>query len=90
MTTTDHRSDTDLLRAYERDGDEAAFELIAHSTAQLLFLHYGILQARKGWLRKQDVVNTFSLEKITDFLAKPKAQPRPQTPRPKISRKKSG
>ena len=46
----------------------------AHSTAQLQYLHYGILQARKGWLRKEDVANTLSLEKITDFLAKPKAQ----------------
>jgi DNA polymerase (family 10) len=46
----------------------------AHSTAQLQNLHYGILQARKGWLRKEDVANTFSLETITEFLAKPKAQ----------------
>ena len=46
----------------------------AHSTAQLQYLHYGILQARKGWLRKEDVVNTLSLEIITEFLAKPKAQ----------------
>jgi len=46
----------------------------AHSTAQLQYLHYGILQARKGWLRKEDVANTFSLETITEFLAKPKAQ----------------
>ena len=42
----------------------------AHSTAQLQYLHCSILQARNGRLRKQDVVNTFSLEKITDFLAK--------------------
>jgi DNA polymerase (family 10) len=46
----------------------------AHSTAQLQYLHYGILQARKGWLRKEDVANTLSLETITEFLAKPKAQ----------------
>ena len=46
----------------------------AHSTAQLQYLHYGILQARKGSLRKEDVVNTLSLEKITDFLTKPKVQ----------------
>jgi histidinol phosphatase-like PHP family hydrolase len=42
----------------------------AHSTAQLQYLHCSILQARKGRLHKQDVVNTFSLEKITDYLAK--------------------
>jgi hypothetical protein len=33
-------------------------------------LRYGSIQARNGRLHKQDVVITFSLEKITDFLAK--------------------
>ena len=42
----------------------------AHSTALLQYLRYGSIQARNGRLQKQDVVITFSLEKITDFLAK--------------------
>lgn len=46
----------------------------AHFTQQLQFLHFGILQARKGWLRREDVVNTRSLEEITAFLSKPKTQ----------------
>lgn len=46
----------------------------AHHTDQLQFLHFGALQARKGWLRREDVINTFSLEKITAWLKLPKAQ----------------
>lgn len=44
----------------------------AHATAQLQFLHYGILAARKGWLRREDVINTKSLAEISAFLATPK------------------
>jgi hypothetical protein len=39
-------------------------------------------------LRKENVLKIFSLEKITELLAKPKAQRRPQKLRPKISHKK--
>ena len=46
----------------------------AHHADQLQFLHYGAIQARKGWLRKEDVVNTMSLDKMAAFLATPKAQ----------------
>ena len=44
----------------------------AHKTEQLQFLHFGVRLARKGWLRREDVINTFSLEKITDWLQRPK------------------
>lgn len=46
----------------------------AHFTQQLQFLHFGILQARKGWLRKEDVVNTRGLAEMTSFLRMPKEQ----------------
>lgn len=36
-TITDHRSDTDLLLAYERDGDEAAFEALARRHVDMIF-----------------------------------------------------
>lgn len=44
----------------------------AHHTDQFRFLHFGVLQARKGWLRRDDVINTFSLEKMQEWLARPK------------------
>jgi DNA polymerase (family 10) len=46
----------------------------AHSTARLHHLGLGIKLARKGWLRRQDVLNTRSLTDVLTFLKSPKAQ----------------
>lgn len=46
----------------------------AHATEQLQFLAYGIRLARKGWLRREDIVNTRPLEEMTSWLALPKEQ----------------
>jgi hypothetical protein len=40
----------------------------------LQFLHFGVIQARKGWLRKGDVVNTLDFEGMSRFLKTPKAK----------------
>lgn len=40
----------------------------AHATDQLAYLHLGARIARKGWLRKQDVVNTLPLKDIQALL----------------------
>lgn len=44
----------------------------AHSTAGLHHLGLGIRLARKGWLRREDVLNTRSADDIARFLALPK------------------
>jgi DNA polymerase (family 10) len=44
----------------------------AHTTAELQFLRFGVNVARKGWLRREDVVNTKSREEMAAFLALPK------------------
>jgi DNA polymerase (family 10) len=44
----------------------------AHKTEQLQFLHFGVRLARKGWLRREDVINAMSVEKITNWLKQPK------------------
>ena len=41
----------------------------AHSTEQLQYLAFGVRLARKGWLRREDVLNTLSLEEVREFLA---------------------
>lgn len=41
----------------------------AHRCADLQHLHFGILQARKGWLRRDDVVNCLPLQKMRETLA---------------------
>ncbi|MEN8679188.1 MAG: DNA polymerase/3'-5' exonuclease PolX [Akkermansiaceae bacterium] len=46
----------------------------AHATEQLQFLAYGARLARKGWLRREDVLNCQSLAQIRDWLALPKSK----------------
>lgn len=42
----------------------------AHAIGQMKFLHYGISVAQRGWLEKDDVLNTLSLKKLLKFLHK--------------------
>lgn len=44
----------------------------AHSVNQLQFLRFGASIARKGWLRRSDVVNTKPLAEMEDWLRLPK------------------
>ncbi len=46
----------------------------AHATEQLQFLHFGAGIARKGWLRREDVVNTKPLAEMEAWLKQPKAK----------------
>ncbi len=50
-------------------GVKCAINPDAHHTSQLQYLHFGIGTARKGWLRKSDVVNGLPLGKIEAVLA---------------------
>lgn len=45
----------------------------AHSIGQLQFLAYGVRLARKGWLRREDVLNCRSLTEIQAWLKLPKS-----------------
>ena len=42
----------------------------AHSTDQLQALHFGIKVAQKGWLRKEDLLNTRTLAEVKKYLSK--------------------
>jgi DNA polymerase (family 10) len=44
----------------------------AHSVNDFNNLHYGVSQARRGWLEKQDVLNTRSLAALRKLIAKQK------------------
>ena len=46
----------------------------AHRPEQFQFLKFGVGIARKGWLRREDVLNARPLEEVKDYLAKPKAE----------------
>ncbi len=42
----------------------------AHHVSSLDFMKYGVGQARKGWLEKKDVVNTYSFKKLKKIFKK--------------------
>ncbi len=41
----------------------------AHATDQLDMMHFGVITARRGWLRKRDVLNTRPAKDIAAFAA---------------------
>ncbi|PTQ81698.1 DNA polymerase (family 10) [Nitrosospira multiformis] len=47
----------------------------AHSTFDFVNLHFGIGQARRGWLEKQNVLNTRSLEELRILIARAMQHP---------------
>ncbi|MEU3563742.1 DNA polymerase/3'-5' exonuclease PolX [Kitasatospora sp. NPDC006786] len=61
--------DEDVLRA-RRHGVRFAIDSDAHATGQLGYPRYGIGTAQRGWLTAEDVVNTWTWQKLKHFLHK--------------------
>jgi len=64
-------------RHWQRARDKGLMTSInpdAHSTKQLQYLAFGVRLARKGWLRREDVLNCMSLEEVKLWLELPKAK----------------
>ncbi|WP_267242127.1 DNA polymerase/3'-5' exonuclease PolX [Streptomyces sp. PR69] len=61
--------DEDILRAKEY-GVKFAIDSDAHSTTHLPYLRYGVGTAQRGWLTKDDVINTWPLTRLRRFLRK--------------------
>lgn len=61
-------SDEQILRA-KRRGVKFAINSDAHSTVHLAFMRYGVGMAQRGWLTKDDVINTWPLQRLRRFLA---------------------
>lgn len=40
----------------------------SHSTTQLSNMRFGLYMARRGWLTKEDIINTYSYKKLKEFL----------------------
>lgn len=49
-------------------GVKIAINTDAHHPGQLDFIYYGVTTARRAWLEKKDVVNTYPLEELRKFL----------------------
>ncbi|MEJ8655366.1 DNA polymerase/3'-5' exonuclease PolX [Streptomyces sp. MS1.AVA.4] len=59
--------DEDILRA-KRHGVKFAVNSDAHSTTHLPYMRYGVATAQRGWLTKDDIINTWTLTKLKRFL----------------------
>lgn len=59
------------IQAKER-GLKCSINPDAHSIHDLYNCHYGVNTARKGWLKKEDVINTLNLKQMIQFLKKRK------------------
>ncbi|GHG53291.1 DNA polymerase/3'-5' exonuclease PolX [Streptomyces griseocarneus] len=59
--------DEDILRA-KRYGVKFAVNTDAHSVTHLPYMRYGVGTAQRGWLTKDDIINTWPLQKLRRFL----------------------
>ena len=53
------------------EGVLIAIDSDAHSTQEFGNLHYGVGQARRGWITRSDVLNTRSLGDLMPLLRRP-------------------
>jgi DNA polymerase (family X) len=60
----------DHIRAARDAGVKFAIDSDAHSTGHLAYLRYGVGTARRGWLTAGDVINTWPLDRLREFLSK--------------------
>lgn len=58
------------IMAAKRHGVKFAINSDAHSTPALSNQRFGIATAQRGWLTKDDVINTWSLTRLRSFLRK--------------------
>ncbi|OGY26223.1 MAG: hypothetical protein A2Z24_01545 [Candidatus Woykebacteria bacterium RBG_16_44_10] len=57
-----------LIREAKRFGVRFSIGTDSHQIAQLSLLEYGVATARRGWLEKDDVINTLPYSKLKDIL----------------------
>lgn len=60
--------DEDTARLAVECGVKIAINSDAHHPDDLRLLKYGVLNARRGWLKAADVINTWDLDDLTDYL----------------------
>ena len=59
--------DEDIARKAAQMGIKIAINSDAHDGKGLQLLKYGIMTARRAWLREKDVINTWELDRILDY-----------------------
>src|SRR5215469_12710819 len=68
------------IRAARDAGVKFAIDSDAHSLRDLGYLQYGIATAQRGWLTADDVVNSWPLQRLTEFLRKGRSRGRRRSP----------
>ena len=58
------------IRAARDAGVKFAIDSDAHSLRDLDYLQYGVATAQRGWLTAEDVITTWPLARLTEFLRK--------------------
>ena len=59
---------SDHIRAARDAGVKFAINTDSHATGHLDFLRYGVGTAQRGWLSADDVINTWPLDRLREFL----------------------
>jgi DNA polymerase (family 10) len=69
-----HPSRLDLNDFYAKmvkdKGGKLVISTDAHSIEGLSHVKYGVYQARRGWIEKKDVINTYTIEDLRKFLSR--------------------
>ena len=60
--------DEHIARAASLHGVKVAINSDAHHKSDLNLLHYGVLSARRGWLTREDVINAWDIESLSDYI----------------------
>ena len=60
-------NDQNIRRAKEA-GVKMVINTDSHHKDQLRFMEFGIAQARRGWAKREDIINTYPVEKMLRFL----------------------
>ncbi|WP_106496972.1 DNA polymerase/3'-5' exonuclease PolX [Lentibacillus sp. Marseille-P4043] len=60
------------VRKAQEQGVAIAIDTDAHSFHMLEHMKYGVGTARRGWLRKETIINTWSKEKLMEFMSRKK------------------
>ncbi|HVB41166.1 MAG TPA: DNA polymerase/3'-5' exonuclease PolX [Streptosporangiaceae bacterium] len=61
---------SDHIKAARDAGVKFAIDTDSHATGHLDFLKYGVGTAQRGWLSTEDVINTWPLDRLREFLRK--------------------
>jgi len=56
------------LRMCKEKGVKVVISTDSHNTANLSFIRYGVVMARRGWLEKKDVINTLPTKEFLEAL----------------------